>query len=694
MTKRMKLSLSAQLVFGFVVLALLTTVAIGIPAIHLIDERLEQQAWAQVDQGARASKALLSATENDIHNLARLTAQRPTLVGLLAEPEQAALSEYLNTLRLSTGLDLIILCDNENRLLTMNEDFALSPQCEDVTPQGFHISSSVGKRAVMLTDTSVVYSGEMEIARVVVGMQLDDAFMTRMKSQTDMEHLLWVDGVLVATNFQVEDDQSEYHSLMQQDDLVQDSVRSSFSILDRLYYATSYPIQQSQLEMEVALDVTDIITTRRQLVWSLIGIIFVIAATGSTLGTILARSIGKSFQNLADAAARISEGDLLTPVRFDSHVREAALVAQTLEKARLDLNRTVTELREEKAWGDHLLEAIVEGIVTLDSNNNITFFSSGAEKISGWSAGDVLNRQCDTFFQPIDHDQTFTELIPSPGQRRRFRVEMADNKTAMLAISGARLAPSEAHGAEVVFVFRDISEEDSVHRLMGHFMANISHEFRTPLTAVAASVELLLEEADDLSPGELQQLLNSLHLGLLSLQTLVDNLIESASIETGHFRVSPRAAELSEIIVEAVAIMRPLLEKYEQSLDVQLPPDLPLVRADPRRSTQVIVNLLSNANKYAPAGSHIALRTAKEGNHIKVEIIDRGPGIPDKYRDEIFRRFAYLVQEDQASAQYGAGLGLSVVKAIVEAQNGTVGLADNPKGGSVFWFTLPIHETK
>ncbi|MEJ2569216.1 MAG: ATP-binding protein [Anaerolineales bacterium] len=690
--KRMKLNLSAQLVLGFVVLALLTTVAIGIPAIQLLDERLEQQAWAQVDQGARASKALLSATENDVQNLARLTAQRPTLLELLAESEQAALSEYLNTLRLTTGLDMILLCDNENRLLTMNEDFALFPQCEDIILPGYHVLTSTGNPDVMLTDTSVVYSGEHVIARVVVGMQMDTAFMARMKSQTDMEHLLWVNGVLAATNFRVVDERSEFNSPRQDDGIAQDGFRTSFSLMDKLYYATSYTIQQTQLEMEVALDVTDILTTRRQLVWSLIGIIFVIAAIGSTLGTILARGIGKSFQNLAAAAARISEGDLSTPVRFESHVREAALVAQTLEKARLDLNRTVTELRAEKAWGDHLLEAIVEGIVTLDSDNNITFFSSGAEKISGWSAGEVLDRQCDMFFKPIDHDQTFTELIPSPGQRRRFRVEMAANKTAMLAISGARLAPSEAHGAEVVFVFRDISEEDSVHRLMGHFMANISHEFRTPLTAVAASVELLLEEADDLSPGELQQLLNSLHLGLLSLQTLVDNLIESASIETGHFRVSPRAAELSNIIGEAVAIMRPLLEKYEQSLDVQLPPDLPLVRADPRRSTQVIVNLLSNANKYAPTGSHIDLRATEEGNHIKVEIADRGPGIPDKYRDGIFRRFAYLVQDDQASAQYGAGLGLSVVKAIVEAQSGATGVADNPEGGSIFWFTLPIQE--
>ncbi len=118
-----------------------------------------------------------------------------------------------------------------------------------------------------------------------------------------------------------------------------------------------------------------------------------------------------------------------------------------------------------------------------------------------------------------------------------------------------------------------------------------------------------------------------------------------------------------------------------------------MVIADPRRSTQVIVNLLSNANKYAPQGSHIVVRAVKDGKYIKIEIVDRGPGIPEDKRNEIFRRFAYIVQEERASAQYGAGLGLSVVKAIVEAQDGTIGVADNPEGGSIFWFTLPFKES-
>ena len=280
-------------------------------------------------------------------------------------------------------------------------------------------------------------------------------------------------------------------------------------------------------------------------------------------------------------------------------------------------------------------------------------------------------------------------MIPSPGQRRKITVALADGQHATLAITGARLAPSGAGDAEVVFVFRDVSEEEAVHLLLGHFIANIAHEFRTPLSALAASIELLMDQAFDLGPVELGELLNSLHLGTLGLQTLVDNLLESASIEAGHFRVSPRPADLAQLIGEATRIVQPLLDKRGQRLVVELPTTIPVVRADSRRTVQVMINLLSNANKYSPDQTEISvIATVREG-WAQVSIADQGPGIPQEQRETVFHRFAYL-DTGANGAQYGAGLGLSVVKAVVKAQGGEVGVDDNPGGGSIFWFTLPI----
>jgi signal transduction histidine kinase len=178
-------------------------------------------------------------------------------------------------------------------------------------------------------------------------------------------------------------------------------------------------------------------------------------------------------------------------------------------------------------------------------------------------------------------------------------------------------------------------------------------------------------------------------LGIIGLHTLVDNLLESASIEARRFTVSPRATDLGNIIAEAAQTMQPLLKKYGQRLTVELPMEIPIVQSDPRRTVQVLINLISNASKYGPPDEEITLHVTSEPEWVHVSVIDRGTGIPPKDRENLFRRFVYPDAGDAAS-QAGAGLGLSVVKAIVEAQGGQVGVFDREGTGAVFWFTIPV----
>jgi PAS domain S-box-containing protein len=408
------------------------------------------------------------------------------------------------------------------------------------------------------------------------------------------------------------------------------------------------------------------------------------------VGALLARRISRPLARLTQAADALSKGDLSRPVQVEARVREVTLVAQALEGARADLGRTLDQLRQEKTWTDRLLEAIVEGIVTLDKRGRITFFSHGAERLTGVPRGQALGSPCDEIFKPLEVQESFYQLIPMPGVRQKIAVEFSNGRQAILAVTHAPLLPPDGGDVEVALVFRDVSEAEAVHRLLGHFLANVAHEFRTPLAAVGACVELLLDQAPDLSADELGELLVSLHLGVLGLQTLVDNLLESASIEAGHFRVSPRPSDLSDIIAGAVRTMQPLLYKRGQSLTVELPADMPVVCADPRRTAQVLVNLLSNASKYGPDEAEIAISATASAAGVRVSVADRGAGILPEQRANLFRRFTHPDPADsRLAAQYGAGLGLSVVKAVVEAHGGQAGVDDRPGGGSIFWFTLP-----
>ncbi|GAB4396742.1 MAG: hypothetical protein OHK0052_18400 [Anaerolineales bacterium] len=185
-------------------------------------------------------------------------------------------------------------------------------------------------------------------------------------------------------------------------------------------------------------------------------------------------------------------------------------------------------------------------------------------------------------------------------------------------------------------------------------------------------------------------LVNALHLGTLGLQTLVDNLLEGASIESGQFRVLPHACSLPEIIAEVTATLQPLCEKYEQPVSLHLPPNLPAVQADPRRTAQSLVNYLSNAIKWNPARGNISIHVVQQENALHLTVADEGPGLPPDQPD-LFRRFVYK-HSGSGRAEYGAGLGLSVVKAIIEAQGGQVGAHNRPEGGAAFWFMLPLAE--
>jgi signal transduction histidine kinase len=173
-----------------------------------------------------------------------------------------------------------------------------------------------------------------------------------------------------------------------------------------------------------------------------------------------------------------------------------------------------------------------------------------------------------------------------------------------------------------------------------------------------------------------------------SLQTLVDNLLESVSIEAGRFRIRRRPTDLALLASDAVALMKPLLERRNQKLIMHMPADLPTLSADPMRLTQVLVNLLSNASKYGPTDEPIELTVEPIDGRLKISVADRGSGIPLDERDSLFHRFVRLDEKD--NTQYGVGLGLSVVKTIVESHGGTVGLDERPGGGSIFWFTIPL----
>ena len=678
--------LPVQLILSFLVVVLITATLVGLPAIWLLQNQLNQQAWAQVEQAERTAISLFEKKALELENNANLASQRPTLRSLLELKDVQTLEEYLYNLQVGANLDLINICQSGELVGGTQRQIQL---CGDPQTDGYYLNDS---EAWMIARTWI---NEEFLGEVVVGVRLDNDFSFDIRDQIGMDQALFYQGELLSSSFDPGAEQiSNLQTCINENSTQLPHLSCSAGEVD--HYITVSPLNEEGLFVAVAMDISEFSITENRLILWMIAAISGISVIVTLLGVFLSRRISHPLVKLSKTAESFSQGDLETPVITESNLIEITRVARALENARKDLQGMVKSLEDERDWSENLLASIIEGIITLSKKGRITFFSHGAERLTGLLSSEVRGKHINEIFPLADSTETFFSRLSSPAEDgyQKMDVSLADNLTTSLAITSARLTRSGVEeDEEIALVVRDISEEEAVHRLLGHFLANVSHELKTPLTALEAAIEMLLDPDDDLSPEEKNELYISLHLGIFRLHTLFDNLLEGANIEARRFRISPRIVDLTPIVSEAVQTMKPLLFKYDQHLSVNIPPDPPQVLADRRRIIQVLVNLISNANKYGPTGEEICLEVNVSAKRTRFIIQDRGPGIPIDQRDNLFGRFLFPKDGGEVS-QAGAGLGLSVVKAIVEAHGGEVGVEDRPGGGSKFWFTLPVAREK
>lgn len=686
--KRRLHRLGSQLTFTFLVGFLGIGVAIGLPVILLISRQSSSHAQLLLEQAVVASRAFMDREESDLQSLALLISQRPTLIELLDEQNFTALESYLNTLQQGANLDLILICSDGNELTGSVSD--LRELCGLDRRSGYAAPDSGD--ALYLYATADVSSDRLSPHKVIVGKHAT-SILTDLQNETGLHYFLLRQGqAIYASDPSLEVTSSLAAGLLQNAN--RDASRSlqqrSFRIDEHRYILSSQEIDPSlRLYLISALNVDDQIAVQQSLSSTLMfGLLFILLIA-SALGVWLSQRISRPIVQLANAAAEFRQGNLEAPIAIQSPVLEIDQLTNTLEDGRIALRHSLQQLQAEKAWIEHLLNSIVEGMLTLDHENRITFASAGVSKITGAEPEQIIGQRIDSLFMPLEGEVTFSSQLPALGQQRRISVKLKDGQERRLSISKSRLVPPEASTSNRALVIRDVSNEEYIHRLLGDFMANITHEFRTPLAALEASSELLLDNLHSLSKEETEELLISLNLGIINLQTLIDNLIEAASIEAGRFKVSLQPVSFDRMLREAVDIVRPLAEKYSLKLNAQ-PVEIPtVVMADQRRTVQVLVNLLSNAVKHSPERGSIQIKHAIVDRKLRVEVIDEGSGVPLGQRNNLFRRFAHLETENERARQ-GAGLGLSVVKEIVEAQQGEVGITERAEGGTSFWFTLPL----
>lgn len=229
---------------------------------------------------------------------------------------------------------------------------------------------------------------------------------------------------------------------------------------------------------------------------------------------------------------------------------------------------------------------------------------------------------------------------------------------------------------------------EELHRSQTEFYSAMTHEFRTPLTAIIGFSQLLLSPGGEpLTPGQREHLGDILESAQRLLQ-LVNDLLDASRLQSGQMRLSIAAVDLGEAVQEACAIVRPLARQKEIEITCAIPADLPLVAADDLRVLQILLNLLSNAIKFIQQGGQVRLTAAAADGAVQVSVHDNGPGIPPGDQEVIFQLFRRGSAHERTG---GSGLGLALAKLLVELHGGRIWVESEPGCGSTFHFTLPVH---
>jgi two-component system phosphate regulon sensor histidine kinase PhoR len=397
------------------------------------------------------------------------------------------------------------------------------------------------------------------------------------------------------------------------------------------------------------------------------------------------RRVSRPLEKLTDLAQRIGRGEYPAEQSVETP-DEFGQLAKTLVEMSKRIQEKVQELNLERTQLAAILSALVESVIAVDHEGKILFLNPAAESLFRVSALQVKGRP---MLEALRHS-VLSDVIAKTLTGKKVVAEeitVHSPEEHILAVQALPVAYGEGRTG-ILVALNDITDLRKLERVRQEFVANVTHELKTPLTSIKGFTETLLDGALE-DPSHNREFLTTIQEHATRLGFLIDDLLDLAAIEAKRMEYRFESVSVPDVVERILKGLAPMAKGGKIQIQNDLSPSLPKVRADRDKLAQVFINLIDNAIKFNKPNGLIKISAEAKGKNLVISVRDSGIGIPQTDLPRIFERF-YRVDKARSREMGGTGLGLSIVKHLVEAHHGTVSVQSIVDQGSNFTVSLPL----
>lgn len=407
-------------------------------------------------------------------------------------------------------------------------------------------------------------------------------------------------------------------------------------------------------------------------------------------------NIANPIKELTESIRQIANQNYKQRVRFEgsSEFGDLANSFNTMaEKLEEYAESKLDKIIKGKKRIETLINNLHDPVIGIDENKKVLFANDEALKISGLKQENFIGRQIQDVAVSNDLIRDLIAELINPGTDKTnglMRI-FADGKESYFEkeLIDIQVVPTGEQASQLighVILLRNITPFKELDLAKTNFIGTVSHEFKTPISSIKMSLQLLENENIGALNSEQKELVENIKDDADRLLKITGELLNLTQVESGNIQLSQEPADPKELVRRAIEATKTQAEQKKMNVEATLPDHVSKVLADAEKTVSVLINLISNAIRYSYEGGTVEIMVSEEEDHVKFVIKDHGSGIPDKYLPKVFDRYFRV----PGTQKEGTGLGLAISKEFIEAQGGSLGVESEFGSGSAFYFTLKM----